>query len=383
MYKFLSTFTFLASVCAICLLNSCDPKQPIPLTIDVSISDSICQNIATKFQDKGTGATSWAWTFGDGTTSSAQNPSHTYTSLGNFTLKLTVSDGNETKSISKNIVVKNCNSTGNTHKVIFKFKFDSTQVRLNNLGQVSTIPAGHAALSPKFHAMAAHYIELAPTMFTALGSGSVLYHGVETTVGGTDAIDFDLLTKAAEGETFFSIPIANINPGTYQYLRVSLAYQNYDVPFKYVYTGFPPFYFTGRIASFLGFNSYIRNYTINTQTVTLNSNKKQGYWGFELPAQAPYIPTAQTQQGDAPGTTVVNPIASTSPIPIGSCVVTSNFSTPLQITGNETQDIIIMVSLSTNKSFEWIDTNPDGKFEPAAGEIVVDMGVRGMVPIVQ
>lgn len=271
-------------------------------------------------------------------------------------------------------------------KIIFKFKFDSTQVRLNNLGLPSTIPAGHAALSPKFHQMAAHYIELAPNMFTALGSGAVAYHGTETNAGGATAIDFDLLKKAGQGETFFEMKLADLKPGTYEYLRVSLAYQNYDVPFKYTYTGVGgplTFYFTGRLASFLGFNNYIRNYAINTQSVTVNDDKKQGYWGFEVPAQAPYIPNATVSTGEAPGTTVVNPIAATSPIPAGSCVVTSNFATPLTLTGKETKDIVITVSLSTNKSFEWIDSTPDGRFEPAAGETVVDMGIRGMIPIVQ
>jgi PKD repeat protein len=46
--------------------------------------------------------TSWSWTFGDGGTSTAQNPSHTYTAAGNYTVTLTAtnafgSDG-ETKT---------------------------------------------------------------------------------------------------------------------------------------------------------------------------------------------------------------------------------------------------------------------------------------------
>jgi subtilisin family serine protease/uncharacterized protein YdeI (BOF family) len=36
--------------------------------------------------------TSWSWTFGDGGTSSAQNPSHTYTAAGNYTVSLTASN---------------------------------------------------------------------------------------------------------------------------------------------------------------------------------------------------------------------------------------------------------------------------------------------------
>ena len=89
------------------------------------------------------------------------------------------------------------------------------------------------------------------------------------------------------------------------------------------------------------------------------------------------------EQGQAPGTTVVNPLFATSPIPAGSCVVTGSFPVPLTLTGNETEDVVITVSLSTNKSFEWLETDGDNVFEPANGETVVDMGIRGMQPIVQ
>jgi len=287
------------------------------------------------------------------------------------------------------LLINSCDKTtppdpsGNKYKVIFKVHLDSTQARLNNLGMPSTLPAGHAAQTPKFNQIAAHYIELAPTMFTQLGSGEVVYMGKETTQGGSKAIIFDSLTKVKNDEILFSIPISELKVGTYEYLRVSLAYQNYDIKFKYVYSGLPPFYFTGTIASFVGFNSYIKNYNIKTQTVNVNANKLQGYWGFEIPATPPYIPSAQTYFGDAPSTTVVNPIASTSPIPAGSCVVTGAFPTPLKITGNETQDIIININLSINKSFEWVEDTADGYFEPAAGEKVTDMGIRGMIPVVQ
>src|SRR6218665_158755 len=46
-------------------------------------------------------------------------------------------------------------------RLIFKFKFDSTQVRLDNFGNPSTIPSGNAAQSPHFNLMSQHYVELA------------------------------------------------------------------------------------------------------------------------------------------------------------------------------------------------------------------------------
>ena len=39
------------------------------------------------------GATAWSWDFGDGTTSAQENPSHVYTSTGNYEVTLTVTNG--------------------------------------------------------------------------------------------------------------------------------------------------------------------------------------------------------------------------------------------------------------------------------------------------
>lgn len=117
--------------------------------------------------------------------------------------------------------------------LVMKFRFDSTQTRLNNIGQPAAIPAGHAAQSPRFNKMSAHYIEFAPSMLTALGTGTIVYHAPETTAGGSTAINFAQGVKAGEGETFFSIPLSQMTPGTYEWLRVSLAYQNYDIKFRY------------------------------------------------------------------------------------------------------------------------------------------------------
>lgn len=266
-------------------------------------------------------------------------------------------------------------------RLIFKFKFDSTQVRLDNLGQPSTLPSGNRAQSPIFNKMSAHYIELAQGDLTPLGGGVVLYTAPQTTSGGPNAIDFSQAVLAGNNQEFFSIPLSQVAAGNYKWLRVSLAYQNYDIKFKEAsYVGM------GTIASFLGFNTYISNYVIKTQSITVNDDKAQGYWGFEafIPFFGYFTTTGQAPSG---ATTVVNPIQSTSPIPAGSCVVTGQFVdgafnlSNLNITGNETSDIVITVSLSTNGSFEWIENGSDNFYEPNAGDTVVDMGVRGMIPI--
>ncbi|MCW3078413.1 MAG: hypothetical protein JWO32_3022 [Bacteroidetes bacterium] len=272
--------------------------------------------------------------------------------------------------------------SGSGPKIIFKFKFDSTQARLNNLAMPSTVPSTNAAQSPRFNGMSTHYIELAKFDTTQVGHGAVLYKAEETTCGGAKAITFCKSVVCKEGDVCFSIPISSVSPGSYKWLRVSLAYQNYDIKVRANGQNL-----NGTIASFVGFNTYVTKYkmknAVMTPTAGGTGNHLQGYWGFYTNVMG----VDYKSDGQAPQTTVVNPNPN-SPIPAGSCLVTGAFEqlsnpgtgAPLVITGNETADIIITISLSTNKSFEWKELTADGLFEPAIGETVVDMGLRGLIP---
>ncbi len=286
--------------------------------------------------------------------------------------------------------------TGTGPRLIFKFKFDSTQVRLDNFGNPNpTIPSGHGAYCPVFNKMAAHYIELAQNDLTALGSGVVLYHAPETAVGGTTAIQFSQSIVVRENVIFYSTPLSSVTAGTYKWLRLSLSYQNYDIPYKANALPTANHIGTGTIASFLGYKTYVEKYKVKSQNIIPSAsvggayvNHLQGYWGFEtyIAGYGYYMADGQPPAGS---TTVVNPNFTNSPVPAGSCVVTSVFTNTasvaqnLTITGTETQDIIITVSVSTNKSFEWLDLTTDGYYQPENGETPVDMGIRGIIPKVQ
>ncbi len=57
----------------------------------------ICVGETIQFTDLSTSTgtiTNWTWDFGDGATSAVQNPTHTYTNSGDFTITLTAVDGN-------------------------------------------------------------------------------------------------------------------------------------------------------------------------------------------------------------------------------------------------------------------------------------------------
>ena len=263
------------------------------------------------------------------------------------------------------------NESSSEPMLIIKFKLDPNQVRLNNLGEPSVIPVGNAAQTPIFNTIGSHYVELAPNATTQLGNGTILYHGAETTLGGDNAIDFSKEKVVAEDEAFLKIPISQVASGNYEWIRVSLAYQNYQISVRNQGVDY-----MGTLASFVGFNTYLNTFTIGNNICPVNGNKEQGYWAFALNDQ-PYSSSGQTLAG---ATTVPNPLHASSPIFSKSCVVTGKFATPFTITGTETSDITVTLSLSINHSFEWEEVNADGKFEPSAGEKVVDMGLRGLIP---
>jgi hypothetical protein len=205
------------------------------------------------------------------------------------------------------------------------------------LGFPSLIAAGHSAQSPVFNAMSAHYIELAPNQFTQLGAGNIIYHGAETNEGGANAVHFNQANVKVQDEVFVKIPFSKLNVGTYEWLSVSRIYQNFDLKYK-----FGGINYTGRLASFVGFNTYINSFKIYNQTITLQANKAQGYWAFEN------IQYGITAQGQIPsgGITVPNPLSGSSPIPAGSCVVTGQFTSPFVYNGTETDDVTMILNLS-------------------------------------
>ncbi|MFT7350525.1 MAG: hypothetical protein ACI9XR_000230, partial [Flavobacterium sp.] len=218
------------------------------------------------------------------------------------------------------VFVSSCTDADDTlpePKVIIKFKFDSGLARLKNFGQPTTIAAGNAAQKPTFNFISAHYLEFSPNATTQLGQGYVAYLAPETTLGGSAAIDFSKAIQVKEGEAFLEIPLKDFQAGSYEWLRVSLSYQDYSISMLLSQVDYQ-----ANIKSFIGFNTYLENRIINNTSFT--GNKPQGYWEFSI-LNNPFETSGQTA---ANATTVPNPLAATSPIPAGSCVVTGKFETP-------------------------------------------------------
>lgn len=296
------------------------------------------------------------------------------------------------------------NPTNNNPQLRIQFKFDATQERLNNLGQEAPLPLGHAGQSPDFNALSAFYLELVPSKFTQVEDGAVIYRAetqaAETGGDFEEAVIFDKALVSDEGEVFLEFPLADIAPGSYEFLRASVTYQNANVRFNLRNLPAPlPAELNdqlGTMASFIGFNTYITDHVVGKQTQSVNGDRQQGFWAFEPqldePYQALFLQTNPSgvisQQAPLGSTTVVNPLEEFGvSLPFGSCIVTGAFEQTLEITGEETKDITLTLSFSVNNSFEWVDKNANGQWdldiEQGAAEEVVDMGLRGLKVLVE
>lgn len=101
---------------------------------------SICEGESVTFTDNSSNSpTSWDWDFGDGGTSTTQNPSHTFTTPGTYTVSLTASNaqGSNT-STQNNLITVNANPT----VTLDAFSEDSVCVNLTAVTMPTHSPTG-------------------------------------------------------------------------------------------------------------------------------------------------------------------------------------------------------------------------------------------------
>jgi PKD repeat protein len=95
-------------------VNNVRLQVPAALSANFSMSQTqICQGECISFSDLSTGSPSgWYWNFGDGGTSSLQNPQHCFDSPGSLTCELVVQNGNELDTFSQIVTVLPAPQTG-------------------------------------------------------------------------------------------------------------------------------------------------------------------------------------------------------------------------------------------------------------------------------
>ena len=115
MTTFLSKLNYLVLSTILCalvfLIASCQvpSSESQPPTLKASFTYSPSSPVAgrtVQFTDSSTGVpTSWEWSFGDATTSTAKSPTHTYMTAGSYTVALTIMAASDSDSTSKTIHV--------------------------------------------------------------------------------------------------------------------------------------------------------------------------------------------------------------------------------------------------------------------------------------
>ena len=117
---------------------------PVNVTVSPISADFTYMNIGgtVTFTDQSTNATSWFWEFGDGNTSTQQNPVHTYTSGGPFTATLTVdgqSDCSDEELIDMIVGVDQAGTEGDFLQLIPNPASSDLTVRYGELNANSTL----------------------------------------------------------------------------------------------------------------------------------------------------------------------------------------------------------------------------------------------------
>ena len=89
--------------------QAADTGTPVNQTPVAAFGES-CSDLSCTFTDSSTDpdgtVTGWAWTFGDGTSSSVQHPAHSYAASGTYTVELTVTDdGGATNTTARTVTV--------------------------------------------------------------------------------------------------------------------------------------------------------------------------------------------------------------------------------------------------------------------------------------
>ncbi len=193
--------------------------------------------LAVNFTDLSTGSpTSWSWTFGDGGTSTAQSPSHTYNAAGTYNVALTVSNacGNDTETKNAYITV----TAGGGYTVI---TFDNFE------GGMGTYTDGGADMSRYTGGTFAFQGVAAADIQDNSGTASSFYHTgtYNVTAYNTLQVEFYFRAESMEsGENFWVqyfngtvwqtvanyVSGTSFNNGTFYIATVTLPRSTYTFP---------------------------------------------------------------------------------------------------------------------------------------------------------
>jgi YD repeat-containing protein len=120
----------------------------LPPVADFTASSTTVNETPVSFIDKSLRATSWYWEFGDGLTSTEQNPTHVYPSTGTYTVSLTITNSNSgltSTKIRENYITVTLHNTCDVP--MQPVQIDKTSV-LPPVYYFSTLQEAYAAAAP-------------------------------------------------------------------------------------------------------------------------------------------------------------------------------------------------------------------------------------------
>ena len=131
--------SLIISVVFLVILSSCT-KQP---TASFSVSSStvtVDENVS--FNNSSTDAKSYEWSFGDGNTSYSSNPTHSYSSTGSYTVRLTAINKSKEDTYSRTVTVEETKG-----EVIFSSDFSGPPINVyfsgSYAGQITAIETSY------------------------------------------------------------------------------------------------------------------------------------------------------------------------------------------------------------------------------------------------
>ena len=94
----------LTGILTILIISISSCEDPVLPTADFTFSPADVEIYdEVTFTNASADADTFSWEFGDGATSTEENPTHTYTAEGTFTVKLTASNIDGSKNVTKDI----------------------------------------------------------------------------------------------------------------------------------------------------------------------------------------------------------------------------------------------------------------------------------------
>ena len=86
----------------LCFIVSASVQAQLPVANFTTTTTAGCSPLVVNFQDLSSNSpSSWLWDFGNGSTSTSQNPTATYFNPGNYTVVLTVSNASGSNTLTR------------------------------------------------------------------------------------------------------------------------------------------------------------------------------------------------------------------------------------------------------------------------------------------